>query len=1724
MKWNDAAQTFVGYGAAANKDEAQRAAWLHVAGQIHLNIGLEQFLVTAYDQQKLTNDVLKREKYSKTEIYDYCAAYNSIPQFGYRRIPRNRHYEITVAFPAQNIKVCVRHRDIAVGDVLACLLFKQQAEKWHAENADTNLQVKNVLSLNTSNAKQFFELCKSKRKISSYDVLAPQIKSSVARGLHSLQAYVDGEPLGEAVHAVSKKTAESLAYFVAAMKLRETEPDMFSDFIKALKAGKGEVLKPIPPIWFRTRWDYLQPMLDTISMVRRVGIPQEYSDTSTQNLKIEQSSKGRSFVALTINPESLNRRSSELEGAYLRYQNDPTLEQMRTTRADLPMNQHAAKVLDLVKNNPVSIVVGATGSGKTSMQEQTLFFSLFSSVFRCIDQSLAQVPQILFEDAIKAGEGASCNIICTQPRRIAATSVAERVAAERNEALRQTIGYHVRFDAKAAPPQGSINFCTTGILLQQLRSDSEAALRGISHIIIDEVHERDVQIDFLMVLLKRVMKQREQSGLPPIKIVLMSATMNTELFAGYFAFKNKAGTVVNCPSISVPGRTFPVTEYYLDEITSLLRSTYGTNELSLLKDRDTQEYLEIESNYRSRVLAAQPRSGSSLQCTDIPEDDNFIDWKRKSLVGEDGELVISNDREDGLNPVGLVVTVIAHLAKTTQEGDVLVFLPGLAEIQAVNEMLKTGKPLGVDFRNSDTYRIDILHSSLPQQQMEVFHANAAGKRKIILSTNIAETSVTIPEVRYVVDSGKLREKRYEQTSRITKLQCTWVSKSNSKQRAGRAGRVRNGHYFALFTRERSRELRPSGLPEILRSDLQEICLDIKAQGFKDPIAQFLSEAIEPPSVAAIEAALSQLRGLGAFEKDESLTNLGKVLATMPVEPSLGKMILLGVIFKCLDPMIILGAASGGRDLFVTPLEKKREAQAKKKAFARGTGSDHMSLINAFREWRIRRDNENMIATARFVDESFLHRGALRTLDQTANQIEEILVTEGIIPFLPRTQRFRGEYGHPRLNDNSSSVPLIKALSLAGSYPNVAVPTGGLGYRTMEENFVMVHPGSTTYCGRGRDVQMNLPRDTVVSFGSKAKSIDGKSTYMRDVTQNTILNAMLFGGKPTQSGNTLIFDGWIPVSISDDRVLKVVLQFRLILDKVLGFVFQNLSTRKTNSDSANADEQLRNLVSDGILGVLEKDNPREGTMHSPAKRTKLSTFNDEFYSPRHTPKTRSTHIIRRDFSASVLNSTRISRGPAHVGGAPRKEYLTESDKLNTLRDSNQTLRDSTVRDPVSKYSIEKLPPRQQRSVLDYEGAMSTERGMRLSRTPPPLSVDSGGLNEVPLPPTPEPPRDRSPGTIRKEREEIFGSGKRKTKRKHGATSHDSSSEQSLGLPKTNSARSTEAPSYYPNSTARIKDKFSHTYIEHREAIRREIQILEDELIIERRKISIKKYSLPTKGTTRDITGFISQCLVSNDRATRTVTSNDSESEPEYSQVPSALPLEVSNPLHGLTQFCRLSFASNATNPYQGRRVFKGYSHQSLLHFQILVDVLVKESPTIEKLHIECSDWGLPELGHTLRKFSRERNVSKVVYAISSFSELAQARAELWAGLRHQFSQFAIPEKRESARLPGISNLNGSRYNRRKIVENLPKRSITFRGRNTFASNSIDTELSLGWHIHFDATGEARSNIFANVKVLSHVLAIDEAKTEQVSTLLNMLVAEYGILEGTSKLLAAFFHDD
>ena len=333
---------------------------------------------------------------------------------------------------------------------------------------------------------------------------------------------------------------------------------------------------------------------------------------------------------------------------------------------------------------------------------------------------------------------------------------------------------------------------------------------------------------------------------------------------------------------------------------------------------------------------------------------------------------------------------------------------------------------------------------------------------------------------------------------------------------------------------------------MLRSDLQEICLDIKLQGFKDPIGQFLSEAIEPPAPHAIEASLTQLLALGAIDQDEKLTQLGHVLATMPVEPSLGKMIILAVIFRCLDPILILGASAGGRDIFVNPPDKRAESTRARNSFIRGSGSDHMAVINAFTQWRKIRDTEGQHSAHRFAEQYFLHRGSLKVLDQTARQVEDILVEIGLIPRVRMSERSGSQFGHPKLNTNSNSVPLVKALTLAGMYPNLAVCAGGRGFRTVSENFTMIHPSSSHY--NGRDNRESVPIGTLITYTTKAKSADGSSILLRQNTSSTALAAILFGGRLKAYGNTLEIDSWLPFKTRENQA-KVAVEFKRCLDRV-----------------------------------------------------------------------------------------------------------------------------------------------------------------------------------------------------------------------------------------------------------------------------------------------------------------------------------------------------------------------------------------------------------------------------------------------------------------------------------------------------------------------------------------------------------------------------------------------
>ncbi|KAL8732831.1 MAG: hypothetical protein Q9181_003798 [Wetmoreana brouardii] len=1187
LKGENIVRTTEGHG--ANMKIAEKAAYLRMAVNLKTTDTLKARM-GIIEVDKVDNRVLKEERNSKLDIYNYAARFDATPEIHHRtltgshRMRGRRIHEVTVKLPEQNIEVIGRGAELKSAEIVAALRFKEAAEKYQAEHGDKSLFIKDSGALTTDNSSKFFEYYKIKHPDVSIELTRPLNNGEteerlVSLGIHRTQVKLNGELVGQAVSMSTRKQAEDLAFLTAALELKKKDPDLLLGFVRALATGNGNILRPVNSITMSVDEDCQLVMRETLLSARKAGLPDEAEEVFSDE---DTATRIRAFRR-PMSPRELKERTDFLERAFRQYLADPKLAELREKREGLPMNQYREQVLGLVSNNPYSIIVGATGSGKTT-----------------------QVPQIVLDDAITKGAGGSCNIVCTQPRRIAATSVARRVADERAQQLQNSVGYQVRFDTKLPIHGGSITYCTTGVLLQQLQRQPDEVFDRISHLVIDEVHERDILVDFLLIILKRAMSDRVAAGKPTPKVVLMSATMDTELFASYFQTGIEGRALTACPSLSVPGRTFPVKERYLGDISSEMQNAHGQQAVRLLQqDPATKDYFKFEDEFRKQNPVLQKDATSDLS----RPDEFVIDWKTERKVTAQGEATISTDRDDAIVPVGLVATTVAHITKTTDEGAILVFLPGLEEMVKVEELLNA-QPLGVNFRDASKFKVYLLHSSQPAAQREVFDNVPQGCRKIILATNIAETSITIPDVQHVVDTGKLREKQYDQVRRITQLKCTWISKSNSKQRAGRAGRVQNGNYYALFSSERYNSLRAVGLPEMLRSDLQEICLDIKAQAFKYPIRQFLAEALEPPSPTSVDASIMNLQALDALTDEEQITPLGRLLASLPVHPSLGKMIVLGIIFRCLDPMLVLGAAAAERNIFVQPLENRRAAQAAKLGFVRGTGSDHMALLNAVREMRQMRDSKGEYAMRQFAFDNFIHANAFKTIDATAKQIEEILFDAGLIPFTPSHMRHNSEFGDPSLNENSSKVPLIKALTVAGYHPNLALSTGGLTHRTPGEAITLIHPSSVNQTApKGRKDQgdngnKKSYRDTLYAYSTMARSNDGNTIYLRDTTECTPLMATLFGGKLSiRNGNILEMDGWLPFFVrSDDKftrfsqLAKTVLELRKALERLLAGAFMDLKISKTKTagehlgerGSILADEKVRAGFAEGLVEILDRD--------------------------------------------------------------------------------------------------------------------------------------------------------------------------------------------------------------------------------------------------------------------------------------------------------------------------------------------------------------------------------------------------------------------------------------------------------------------------------------------------------------------------------------------------------
>lgn len=320
----------------------------------------------AFDQE-----LLSEESDAKMDIYDYCARFDCVPTFIFREAlmvgGRRSLVEATVEMPEQGIQASARASDKRTAEILACVEFKKKAEEYHAKHGDSTIVVKDLLTISSRNARKFFEYYKMHNRNTQYDLVMKQMhggNKKLKAGYIAGQIIFDGEPIGEPVEMHNKKTVEAAAYLTGAVTLKKAHPEMFPAFLEALRLGNGELLKPVVPSWTNTEQDSVLAMMDTLMSVRRVGLPPSEEEGDMRDAAEARNRRMQPWRRL--DKDFVAMKNTKLKEAYDQYLSDPKLATLRQKREELPMNQYRDRVLEIVESHPVSIIVGATGSGKTS--------------------------------------------------------------------------------------------------------------------------------------------------------------------------------------------------------------------------------------------------------------------------------------------------------------------------------------------------------------------------------------------------------------------------------------------------------------------------------------------------------------------------------------------------------------------------------------------------------------------------------------------------------------------------------------------------------------------------------------------------------------------------------------------------------------------------------------------------------------------------------------------------------------------------------------------------------------------------------------------------------------------------------------------------------------------------------------------------------------------------------------------------------------------------------------------------------------------------------------------------------------------------------------------------------------------------------------------------------------------------------------------------------------
>lgn len=583
-------------------------------------------------------------------------------------------------------------------------------------------------------------------------------------------------------------------------------------------------------------------------------------------------------------------------------------------RQSLPVYKLKRQLIKAIAENQVLVVIGETGSGKTT-----------------------QMTQYMAEMGLT-----SKGIVgCTQPRRVAASSVAKRVAEEFGCELGQEVGYAMRFE-DCTSPSTVIKYMTEGMLLREYLADN--SLFKYSALMLDEAHERTINTDVLFGLLKDLVKERSD-----FKLIVTSATLDAEKFSRYF---------FDCPIFTIPGRTFPVEILYTKE--------------------PEMDYLDA--------------------C--------------------------------------LLCVMNIHLQEP--EGDILLFLTGQEEIDTASEILfQRMKSLRERVVVPELIILPVYGALPSEMQSRIFQPAPKGSRKCVIATNIAEASLTIDGIYYVVDPGFCKQNVFNSKIGMDSLVVVPCSQASARQRAGRAGRTGPGKCYRLYTENAYRnEMLSTTIPEIQRANLSSVVLQLKAMGINDLIK---FDFMDPPPKQALIMALENLYALGALDEEGLLTRLGKKMAEFPVEPKNAKVLLTSVVLGCTEEVLTIVAMLSVENVFYRPKEKQAQADQRKAKFHQAEG-DHLTLLCVYQAWE-----QSRFSNA-WCFENFIQARAIRRAQDVRKQLLSIL------------DRYKMDVVSCGKNYNK-----IRRAIVSGYFVNTAKKDPQEGFRTMVEGQpVYTHPSSALY--------------------------------------------------------------------------------------------------------------------------------------------------------------------------------------------------------------------------------------------------------------------------------------------------------------------------------------------------------------------------------------------------------------------------------------------------------------------------------------------------------------------------------------------------------------------------------------------------------------------------------------------------------------------------------------